>query len=143
MIVPLHGSNFVALSGGKGLRPVPKIKHIKIIEVNQPIFNVARLMSDVEPAAVPLPADALIFQIDGDLPVKTDVIAGNARLTVRVLKQRLVKIATRPVQVRDKNGTVVFHSQRKFDMRELVKAMNQIWTVHPMSFSNWFRLIQF
>ena len=73
---------------------------------------------------MPLPADARIFQIDGDLPVKTDVIAGNARLTVRVLKQRLVKIAIRPVQVRDKNGTVVFHSQRKFDISELVKAMN-------------------
>jgi hypothetical protein len=131
MIVPLHGSNFVALTGGKGLRPVldAKIKHIKIIEVNQAIFSAARLMSDVEPAAVPLPADARIFQIDGDLPVKTGVIAGNARLTVRVLKRRLVKIAIRPVQVRDKNGTVVFHSQRKFDIQELVKAMNQIWTV--------------
>jgi hypothetical protein len=131
MIVSLHGSNMVALTGGDGLRPVldAKIKHIKIIEVNQGIFNVSSLMSDAERAAVPLPADARIFQIDGHLPGKTDVIAGHARLTVRILKQRLVKIAIRPVQVRDKNGNVVFHAQRKFDIPKLVEAMNQIWTV--------------
>lgn len=131
MIVPLHGSNMVALTGGDGLHPVldAKIKHIKIIEVNQAIFNVFSLMSDAEPAVVPLPADARIFQIDGHLPGNTDVIAGHARLTVRILKQRLVKIAIKPVQVRDKNGSVVLHAQRKFDIPKLVEAMNQIWTV--------------
>ena len=134
MIVPLHGSNLVALTGGNGLRPVQdsKIKHLKITEVNLAVFTVTRSMLGFEAAVVPLPADVRIFEIGSDLPATTDVIAGNARLTVRVLKQRLVKIAIRPVQVRDKNGTVVFHSQRKFDIPdipELVKAMNQIWTV--------------
>jgi hypothetical protein len=129
MIVPLKGSNMVALTGGDGLRPVldAKIKHIKMTEVDQAKFN--SLMADAEPAARPLPADARIFQIDGTLPGKTDVKAGHATLTVRVLKQRPVKIAVRPVQVRDKSGNVVFHAQRKFDIPKLVEAMNQIWTV--------------
>jgi hypothetical protein len=130
MIVPFQGSNIVTLTGGKGIQPVlDKTGHVKIAEINRTIFSVFSVMSDAEPSTVPVPADARIFRIDGHLPGKTDLVAGKATLAVRVLKPRSVKIAIRPVQVRDKNGSVVFHSKRKFDIPELVQKMNQIWTV--------------
>jgi hypothetical protein len=121
----------VALTGDKTVQPAPvgKSSNIRIAEVGRAILNVLTLFEDFEPAAVPLPADSRIFEIDGKLPGESDVKAGNAKLHVVVLKGRLVKIAIRPVQVRDDNGQVVAHAEGKFDIPALVATMNQIWTV--------------
>src|SRR5258707_702016 len=128
IIVPLHGSNIVALTGGKGIRPVPvgKSSNIKIAEVNRAIFDFVRLMG-AEPAS-PFSADTRIFEIDGRLPGESDVKAGDAKLHVAVLKPRSVKIAIRPVQVRNDSGAIVLHAQVTFDIPKLVEMMNQIWT---------------
>jgi len=128
MIVPLPGSNLVALTGGDGHRPVPDVKNIKIAEVDRGNFLVLSFMSDAELTGVPLAADSRIFEIKGLQPGETHVKAGDAKLTVRVLTPKPVKITVRPVQVRDEGRNVVFHAKLKFDIPKLVKTMNQIWT---------------
>jgi hypothetical protein len=48
-------------------------------------------------------------------------------LNLSVLGARKVKLSIRPVQVRDQNGAVVYHSKKPFDIAALVATMNSIW----------------
>ena len=158
MIVPLGGTNIIALSQGKGLRLESNRQNIKINEIDPkavPFLVLETItLATMKSATRALPVDARVFQIDGKMlgggSLGTEVKALNlrtrrpeAKLLVVVLKQRTVKIAVRPVHVRDASNNIVFHSQSKVDFDRLVREMNQIWTPKPILSSNQFRLIQF
>src|SRR4029077_6319861 len=49
-------------------------------------------------------------------------------MTAVVLGKKSVKIAIRPVKVRDEKGNWVFHSTIQFDAEDLRSQMNAIWT---------------
>jgi hypothetical protein len=80
-----------------------------------------------------LGADWSVFAVHGDQLGGHDgtVItadSGRATIQVTVLAKRTIKIAMRPVKVRDGKGGWALHSQASFDLGLLKDQMNQIWT---------------
>jgi hypothetical protein len=147
IIVPHPGANFVALTGGKGLRPEPNM-HIKIVEIDAeqvPLsFLIEQALGIVQNALGqknpinPLAGNVRIFRIESTHihtgSHGTDFKALNSRgraeatLHVTFLNQRVVKIAVRPVQVRRDDGRIDFHADFRGDIQDLVDTMNLIWT---------------
>ena len=120
--------NLVRLAGGQGIRPQPppSAPTIKIEDVTEAgnFLGAAALHSPL------LPGDKL-FKISGSLPLTTQVQAGGDTLQIAVVKQRTVKLAIRPVQVRDPQNpnALVNHSKVPIgDIDAMVDQMNAIWT---------------
>src|SRR5712691_1700327 len=144
MIVPRGGSNIVRLVGGRDLSidPPPTLKIAEIIPPSISTVLGEVVSSLLTPAvligrAIDL-RDSRFFTVSGHsahgrstakvkaINPRTAAVA--AALEVAVLGQRRVKLSVRPVQIRDAQGSVVFHSKRPFDVKALVGQMNSIWT---------------
>jgi hypothetical protein len=140
MIVCAGGSNIARLARGKGLQ-LQAPRTLKLEELPSIPVLLAALLSPFKVASLAKPgafADARYFRISGSVPVRGPlaqvkaVAAGTSRteavLDVAVLKRRTVKLSIRPVQVRDPQGGLVFHSKKSFDTKAMVEQMNSIWT---------------
>lgn len=143
MIVPLHGSGVVALEGGKDLKAVPKRDGVKAVKLEpsevQRYLTQANQLGASARGGSSLSKDASFFAIHGNKPLGHDgtLVSAvspqsprkvEASIQVVVLAKKTVKIAIRPVKVRNEKGEWVFHSSIQFDLEKLRDQMNQIWT---------------
>jgi hypothetical protein len=142
-IVPLDGSNFVRLVGGSGLRlDAPralKVEELSLQGLVQAVHSLPDFLSLLTSAMKPGGfSDTRHFRISPGTPrspVHALVKAVSPRnskpeavLDVAVLGPRRVKLSIRPVQIRDPQGGLVFHSKKPFDTAAMVEQMNSIWT---------------
>jgi len=143
LVVPYKGSAVVMLDGGSklkvdtGLKPMLAIDEIKdqryqhaLVEAQYPSVSMDKALN-----LALLKTGALrIFKITGNalVGIGAKIEAMNpfkkseATLKVIVLKQKRVKVAIRPVQVRDDKGVPVFLSGKLTDPQVLVDQMNAI-----------------
>ena len=143
MIVPWHGFNLVALEGGPDLTVVP-VKDIVTVtklapeEIRRYILLVSHLTEQPR-GTRPLGKDANVFHVKGNRVGGASGTVLNAvntkgtrkvetSMTAVVLGKKPVKIAIRPVKVRDEKGNWVFHATNQFDEEDLRSQMNAIWT---------------
>jgi hypothetical protein len=143
-IVSSGGSNFVRLIGGKGLHVDPprglKVEEIGLDKLIQtahslPAFHTLLVTARKSGGS----SDTRHFQISpiaphGSLRTQLKAVARGhpkqqAVLDVAVLPPRPVKLSIRPVQIRDPQGNLVFHSKKPFDTAAMVDQMNSIWTL--------------
>jgi hypothetical protein len=157
MIVPLQGSNQVQLEWGGGLVVAPENGHLlNVDEVNSDgsprkpsdaglayqryIFRGSR-GSGIDRGSYELrggqESHMRFFNIQsgktptgsaGILVTAKNKTSTEARIRVVVLKPRVVRLAIRQVKSKDKDGTLAYHSKRKFEPEAWVKQMNEIWT---------------
>ena len=149
LIVPRSGSNVIALVGGKDLSLVPSNKNIQIEELDpkvasQPnafisMFGLDAAFKDklsIEAALVVSGqrvfriSSKSVFGASGSMvdAVVTGTSKVQKKLRVIVLGKRVIKLAIRPVMVRDAQAAWVTHSQKPFDAKHLVAMMNKVWT---------------
>jgi hypothetical protein len=139
MILPVGGAKIARLARGKGLQlQAPRTLKVEELSPLLPAILAGIPMN----AASWLIHDALgddrYFRISGNAPIAPRrlqvkaVAPGSSKpqavLDVAVLKMRKVKLSIRPVQIRDPQGALVFHSKKPFDIKEMVGQMNAIWT---------------
>jgi hypothetical protein len=143
-IVPLDGSNFVRLVGGNGLRlDAPrglKVEELTLLGFIQAVHSLralflSLLMNSLKPGGF---SDTRYLRISAGAPrgpFRAQVNAVSLRnskpeavLDVAVLRPRNVKLSIRPVQIRDPQGALVFHSKKPFDTATMLEQMNSIWT---------------
>jgi hypothetical protein len=138
IVIPSGGSTLVILEGGNGLDVQSTLSskvHVYEFKTKQERAEAARNASN--------PSDAIrrfdtgswrIFSIKGDTPVGFDTVkveakntAHNAEATLKVivLDKKTVKVAIRPVQVRD--GKQLVSLGNAADPDKLLKEMNAIW----------------
>jgi hypothetical protein len=158
LVVPLGGSNFVALEGGKDLRVGPATdKDKQIVEVNE-LTNKAAGVAERQKAwqklqpppeqhfTTTFSPDWRVFEVKGKKlgglngAQVTAVDPGSpkkepVKLRVVVLKPKPVTLSIRPVQVPDPKGPkggLVYHSkllrENGFDPKGLLAQLNIIWT---------------
>jgi hypothetical protein len=144
MIVPRGSSNIVRLVGGRDLR-VDSPPTLKVVEIIPPSIStvvgavVTALLTPTKLLGRPIDlTDSRIFAVSGHsahgrITAKVKAInprtaAVEAQLEVAVLGQRRVKLSIRPIQIRDAQGFLSFHSKKPFDPKALVDRMNSIWT---------------
>lgn len=143
-IVPLDGSNFVRLVGGSGLRlDAPRTLKVEELSLqgfiqavhSLPAAFLSLLISSLKPGGF---SDTRYFRISpaaprGPLRAQVNAVSrGHSKpaavLDVAVLRTKKVKLSIRPVQIRDPEGNLVFHSKKPFDIAAMVEQMNSIWT---------------
>jgi hypothetical protein len=144
IVIPHKGAGLVLVDGGKHLKLNTVMKPALVVEdIRNPNFR--ELIVDARhPGAtdktrelallnsgalrlIKITANALV-----GIGAKVEAInprtrTAEAALKVIVLKQKRVKIAIRPVQVRDDNGVLVYSSQKPIDPSLLLDQMNFIW----------------
>jgi hypothetical protein len=146
IVIPQNGVSFVILDGGKDLKVAPttngmlRVDEIKDDQRHQSITNAPypRKATDKAPALTMLKSGtSRLFKITANshlgLGVKIEAVdpkkkRAEATLKVIILKQKPVKIAIRPVQVRDEKGTLVNSNVNPIDAKVLLDEMNTIWT---------------
>lgn len=157
MVIPFGDSNVVALQTWgslkkewANLRVASDHAAIEIEEIDptellkrRAEISIAVAQRDDDPqyreAMMPDPigGDARWFRIHGkkaliDFPGALAQVRSKrhveAVLRIVVVKNLIVKVAIRNVQVRDANGNVVFHSKIPCDPKAEVDSMNSIWT---------------
>lgn len=138
MIVPFGGSNLVRLEGGAGLQVTADRKPIQIKEINasSAVGPIVELL--ILPIRRAFGKNDRFFRISskvllglrGSKLIATDPLTSRASATLRVvvLKQRLIKLSIRPVQVRDAKGAAILHTKVPFDAEALHQKMNIVWT---------------
>ena len=140
MIVPFHGSNVVALSGGQNLKVVPKRDVVRAVklgpsDIKQYIVQANQLGAATRGGGT-LAEGWSLYAIHGDklgghdgavINAVTDSGKVEASIQATILSRKTIKIAMRPVKVKDAKGDWLVHSQAKFDFGQLVQQMNQIW----------------
>jgi hypothetical protein len=146
IVIPYKSSNVVILASGKDLKLVTVMKPmLGIDEIKDSYYHQAMLHEqhggntpDKVVDMVSLKTgDLRVFKITGYSLVglgkaKIEAIdprtkKAEATLKVTVLKEKRVKIAIRPVQVRDDRGALVNSSSKPIDADVLVRQMNRIW----------------
>jgi hypothetical protein len=141
MMVPLNGSNLVALVDGKNLKVFASSPGIKITEIAphklRAILSENDLLAKTDTNTLPLPNDARIFVVTGTSLMGyrgATITAKGAsardadiNLPVVILGKKTVKISIRPVQIRGDDGQAVFHSKKLFDTQTLKDQMDIIW----------------
>jgi hypothetical protein len=148
MVVPLAGSNFVALTEGRGLRVVEHHRGIEINEVDPKLMRgIALTLNQALPhiedkqASLALrpnlvTTDVRLFEIHGRHKVAfpgvlVQAISGHrtlAKLNVVVLDRVTINVAIRNLRVPDKSGNIVFHAKQPCDPIKEQDFMNRIWT---------------
>jgi hypothetical protein len=144
MIVPLRDSHLIKVFGPDGLSLFDDRELLGIKELDRS----AIVLKDIGNYGVTIAMGFLIasqlsgnpryFQITGkglgDKAGTTVRVAPSRRakaegsLRVVVLKQRPLKLSIRPVQVRNDKGNLVFHCQKNYDPKALLRRINSIWT---------------
>lgn len=145
IVIPQNGEGFVLLDGGSGLKVAPvlndrlRVDEIKGDQRHQVIANspYPRTALAKAPAVTLLKSGTLrLFKITANkhlgLGLKIEALSPKktveTTLKVIILKQKPVKIAIRPVQVRDEKGGLVSSSKNLVDPKVLRDEMNAIWT---------------
>jgi hypothetical protein len=151
MIVRVGGSNIVRLVDGQNLKWAPDRSGVVIKELDQSammaeIALVSAALSFGSPMGPVLGAAFLslsigsprFFKITADHRIgyngvtltarKAGASTPEAAIKIVPLGIRPVNLAIRPVQQKDKNGTLVNHSKIPFDTKALCNEMNSIWT---------------
>jgi hypothetical protein len=130
IIVAKEGSNAFIFANGPRVRVASAA--VTLDEITDPLAhpNLAKFLSLVLPIDKRKAGTIRIFNIPGDsnsLCKDKEVRGGGRTLKVTVLKQKLVTISIRAVQVRDDDGNKVSLSA-PFDPQTLLNEMNSIWT---------------
>jgi hypothetical protein len=151
MIVPVRGSNIVALTEGQGLRVVPDRKLVKVDELQGDFLSAARKIMHDTLASLPAEFAQANAALSPELwkgPARFFAIRGAARvdpggetvqakggsqhaktakLQVVVADQLVFKLAIRALQVRDQAGTLRFHSNKPGDAKKELEVINAVW----------------
>ncbi len=143
MIVPLHGSNIVALEGGPDLKVVPEKDFVRVVKLDSASVQKYTLLANQQKLMTrekrPLGTDTIYFEVYGKnlgrrdgtilkaIDPKTPKKEGPS-LKVVVVGNKTINIAIRPVKVRDEKGNWASHSSKQFDPDLLRDQMNAIWT---------------
>ncbi len=146
IVVPQNGIGLFVFDGGRDFKVAPEVKDLLRVDelrgdqvqhaINTAPFprstaEKARALTLLKSGSLKLfriTANAHIgmgMKIEARNPAKKKV---EATLKVTVLKRKRVKIAIRPVQVRDEKGTPVNSSEKATDPKVLLEQMNDIWT---------------
>jgi hypothetical protein len=139
IVVPSTGSTLVILEDGKGLdvrSNMPSKVHVYELTTKHDRAGAARSASNPSEATQRFDDGSWrIFRIKADAPVgfdkakveakKTKADKAEATLKVIVLIKKTVKVAIRPVQVRD--GQQLVSLGNAGDPQKLLKEMNSIW----------------
>ena len=139
IVVPSGGSTLVILEDGRGLdvqSTMPSKVYVYEFKTKQERATVARNASNPSEAVRRFDDDSWrIFRIKADVPVgfdkvrveakKTKADKAGATLKVIVLDKKTVKVAIRPVQVRD--GKQLVSLCNAADPKQLLSEMNAIW----------------
>jgi hypothetical protein len=144
IVIPHKGAGLVIVDGGKHLKLVTVMKPALVIEdIKNPNFRQAiidaRHPSSADKARelallnsgalrlIKITANALVAIGTRIEAINPRTRTADAALKVIVLKQKRVKIAIRPVQVRDDTGAWVNSSRKPIDPSRLLDEMNAIW----------------
>jgi hypothetical protein len=145
MMIPLHGSNVVALEGGPDLIVVPvndRKKALKIEKIDKgqlaQFMTGANKLSNWAREVKALSKDTTYFKITGAGLSGHDGVILNAvnpstpkkseaTITAVVLGEKVVKIAIRAVQTSGDKGVWINHGKKTFDAKELHDQMNAVW----------------
>jgi hypothetical protein len=151
MIVPVRGSNIVALIDGQALRVAPDRQLVKIEELQGDFLNTARKVMHDTLASLPAEfaqanaalspelwkGPARFFAIRGTGRVDAGGVtvqakggarnAKTARLQVVVADQLVFKLAIRALQVRDQAGNLTFHGNKPGDAKKELEVINAVW----------------
>jgi hypothetical protein len=139
IVVPSSGSTLVILEDAKGLdvrSTIPSKVYVYEFKTKQERAEATRNASNPSEAVRRFDNDSWrIFRIKADAPVgfdkvrveakKTKAHKAEATLKVIVLDKKRVKVAIRPVQVRDGKQLVSFGNAA--DPKKLLDEMNAIW----------------
>ncbi|MGH9740744.1 MAG: hypothetical protein ACRD51_00160 [Candidatus Acidiferrum sp.] len=140
IIVPLRGSNNVILMDGSALKvSSTRSPAVQVQEIDDP--HAHPIWADLVVAALAigkLKVGAIrVFKVTGNSLVGIDVAeirATNAHtskveatLKVIVLRQKLIRISIRPVQIHDELGHVLSFTNAPVDARKLLDQMNAVW----------------
>jgi hypothetical protein len=139
IVVPSGGSTLVILEGGKGLdvrSTLPSKVHVYEFKTKQERAVAAKNASNPSKAQQRFDNGSWrIFKIKADAPVGFDTVKVEAKdtkarkaeatLKVIVLDKKTVKVAIRPVQVRD--GKQLVSLGNAADPKKLLNEMNAIW----------------
>jgi hypothetical protein len=147
IVIPQNGVGFVLLDGGRDLKVAPTMNAmLRVDEIkddqrrHESISNAPYPRSSTEkaPALTLLKSSTLrLFKITANtqpgLGLKIEAVnptkkGAEATLKVIILKEKRVKVAMRPVQVRDEKGILVNSSDNPIDPKVLLNEMNAIWT---------------
>jgi len=142
IIIPKGGSTLVILEGGNGLTvqsTLPAQVHVHEFKTKQERADATRNATNPSDAIRRLDAGSWrIFSIKGDNPVGIDKVTVEAKnqankseatLKVIVLEKKTVKVAIRPVQVRDPDSKKFVSLGSAADPDKLLKEMNAIWNL--------------
>jgi hypothetical protein len=143
MMVPLHGTNLVALEGDPDLVLVPGRDNLKVEKLEK--GKLAHTLAAAQHLATSarekrqLGKDATYFQVYGaNRAGGSDGVPLNAvnpntpkkvekTIAVNVLGEKPINIAIRAVQIKDDGGKWVPHGKVAFDPKVLCDQMNMIW----------------
>lgn len=143
MMVPLHGTNLVALEGDPDLVLVPGRDSLKVEKLEK--GKLAHTLAAAQHLATSgrerrqLGKDATYFQVFGvKMAGGFDGVPLNAvnpntpkkverTIAVNVLGEKLIKIAIRAVQIKGDDGKWVSHGKVTFDPEALCDQMNTVW----------------
>jgi hypothetical protein len=138
IVIPSGGSTLVILEGGSGLEvrsSLPAKVHVHEFKTKQERAGATRNATNPSDAMRRFEAGSWrIFSITGDSPVGLDKVTVEAKnnahdseatLKVIVLAKKTVKVAIRPVLVRDGNQLVSLG--KTADPDKLLQEMNAIW----------------
>lgn len=142
IIIPKGRSTLVILEGGNGLTvqsTLPAQVHVQEFKTKQERADATRNATNPSDAIRRLDAGSWrIFSIKGDNPVGIDKVTVEAKnqankseatLKVIVLEKKTVKVAIRPVQVRDPDSKKFVSLGNAADPDKLLKEMNAIWNL--------------
>lgn len=136
MVVPRGGFNVIGLVDGAGLGLFPERKGLVIDELDATAIKTLAL---ARPLGA-MPAGTRLLRIASkerfgasgvEVRVrdpKTSADKSVASLRVVVVDTRTIKLAIRPLMVRNDKGAWVNHAQKPFDIAKLHAAMNAVWT---------------
>jgi hypothetical protein len=151
IIVPLGGSNLVALQDGAGLKvrsrfdpaiQVTELDAMSVLAARDMVYGLSfsapnlalfrtQIMQSVQSTRL------RVFKITGNSlaglngtveAVDPKTSTAQATLACYVVDKRPVTVAYRPVQVRDERGTLVPFWNGAFDAKATLAGMNSIWT---------------
>jgi hypothetical protein len=146
IVIPQNGVGLVLLQGGKDLKVAPAMKgmlrvdELKDDQRHEAISSALYPRKSTDKAAVLTllkSGTARLFKIVANthpgLGLKIEAVKPlkknpEATLKVNILKQKKLKVAIRPIQVRDAKGIPVFSSEKPVDAKVLLDEMNTIWT---------------
>jgi hypothetical protein len=144
IVIPHKGAGLVIFDGGKHLKLDTVMKPALVVEdIKNPNFreliadarhpsnaNKSRelaLLSSGALRLIKITANALVGVGAKVEAMNPRTRKAEAALKIIVLKQKRVKIAIRPVRVRDDAGVLVYSSRKPIDPSLLLDQMNAIW----------------